>query len=119
MRHNAAIVIENEQHEVFPAQVRDPSIAPLQPEKRLMLAVLEGAINDFQTYAFVPTGRGRGLFIEVGAWFRSCATGPFGGWRLPGNRLDPDYIREGLRSWSGMQHPRLRSKTVARTRLRR
>jgi hypothetical protein len=116
MRHNAAIFIENRQREILPAQVRDPSMAPLQPEKRLMLAVLENAINDFQTYAIVPTGRGRGLFMEVAAWFRSSATGIFdfeGICQATG--LDPDYIREGLRRWHDSQRPYPASNMVART----
>lgn len=72
-----AIGIPNAQREMFPVQVRDPSMAPLEAEKRLMLAVLERAVNDFRTYAIVPTGRGRGLFMEVAAWFHSSTTGPF------------------------------------------
>lgn len=100
MRHNAEILTRNERSEILPAQVSDPSMAPLEPEKRLMLAVLECAINDFQTYAIVRTGRGRGIFMEVDAWFRSSATGPFdfeGICHATG--LDPDYIRDGLRRW--------------------
>lgn len=100
MRQNAAIFIKNEQGEILPAQVCDPSMAPLEPEKRLMLAVLECAISDFQTYAIVWTGRGRGIFKEVDAWFRSSATGPFNFEGIcQATGLDPDYIREGLRRW--------------------
>ena len=116
MRHDAAIIIENRQRNIFPAQLRHLSTAPLEAEKRLMLAVLERAIDDFRTYAIVPTGRGRALFMEVHAWFRARATGPFdfeGICQATG--LDPDFIRKGLRSWSGMQYPRLDSKIVART----
>ncbi len=100
MRHNAAIFIKNEEGEILPAQVRDPSMEPLEPEKRLMLAVLECALNDFQTYAIVRTGRGRGIFKEVDAWFRSSATGPFNFEGIcQATGLDPDYIREGLSKW--------------------
>jgi hypothetical protein len=98
MRHGAAI-IQNGQCEILPAHVRDPSIAPRQPAKRLMLAVLERAVDDFWTYAIVPTARGRALFMEVDAWFRSSTTGPFdfeGICQATG--LDPDFIKKGLRS---------------------
>ena len=98
MRHDAAIIIENRQRNIFPAQLRHLSTAPLEAEKRLMLAVLERAIDDFRTYAIVPTGRGRALFMEVHAWFHARATGPFdfeGICQATG--LDPDFIRKGLR----------------------
>jgi len=120
MTSTEAIVIPSAQHEICPAQLRDPSVAPLEAEKRLMLAVLERAVDDFQTYAIVPTERGRGLFMEVVRWFDSSATDAFdfeGICQATG--LDPDHIREGLRSWSGMQLPRLRSTTMARKRSRR
>jgi hypothetical protein len=54
---STAIVERNEQHEMLRAQVRERSITPLEGEKRLMLAVLERAVDDFQIYANVPTGR--------------------------------------------------------------
>jgi hypothetical protein len=99
---NAAIVIRDEQPEIFRAQVREGSIAPLQGERRLMLAVLERAVDDFRTYANVPTGRGRWLFMEVAAWFDSSETGPFdfeGICQATG--LDPDFIKRGLRVGHG------------------
>ena len=100
MTSTKAIVIPNAQRERFPAQVRDPSVVPLEAEKRLMLAVLERAVDDFRTYAIVPTGRGRGLFMEVVAWFDSSATDVFdfeGICQATG--LDPDFIRKGLRKY--------------------
>jgi len=98
MTSTKAIVIPNAQRKMCPAQVRDPSVAPLEAEKRLMLAVLERAVNDLRTYAIVPTGRGRGLFMEVEAWFDSSATGPFDFESIcQATGLDPDFIRKGLR----------------------
>ena len=78
-----------------------PRRTQLQPEKRLMLAVLEGAVSDFQKYATALDGRGRRLFAEADAWFRSTAT------REPLDfenvcqalDLDPSFIREGLERW--------------------
>jgi hypothetical protein len=95
---STAIVIRDEQDGIRPAPVRDRSMAPLDGEKRLMLAVLERAVDDLRTYANVPTGRGRWLFREVSAWFGSPETGPFdfeGICQATG--LDPDFIRKGLR----------------------
>lgn len=75
--------------------------ASLQPEKRLMLALLEGAVGDFQKYTTAFSGRGRRLFAEADAWFRSTATDD------PLNfenvchalGLEPAFIRAGLRRW--------------------
>jgi hypothetical protein len=71
MTETAESLVRNGQADVRPAQVLDLSMAQQEPVKRLMLAVLERAVNDFRTYATVPTGRGRRLFTEVDAWFRS------------------------------------------------
>jgi hypothetical protein len=99
---STAIVIRDEQHEILRAHVRERSIAPLEGEKRLMLAVLERAVDDFRTYANVPTGRGRWLFMEVAAWFDSSETGPFDFEGIcQATELDPDFIRKGLRSGHG------------------
>jgi len=107
---STAIAIRDEQDEILPAPVRDRYMAPLEGEKRLMLAVLERAVDDIRTYAHVPTGRGRWLFREVTAWFDSSATGPFdfeGICQATG--LDPDFVRKGLRSACGTQRPLLRT----------
>jgi len=103
---STAIVIRGEQDERPPAPVRDRSMARLEGEKRLMLAVLERAVDDFRTYATVATGRGRWLFREVAVWFDSAATGPvdFEG-ICQATGLDPDFIREGLRSGDGTRRP--------------
>ena len=66
--------------------------------RQLMLAVLERAVNDFQSYAAVPTTRGRRLFAEVDAWFRSSTGGPFDFETIcQAIAVDPDFFREGLR----------------------
>jgi len=72
-------------------------MAQLDPAKRLMLAVLDRAVNDFRTYATVPTERGRRLFADVAAWFRSSTDGAFEFETIcHATELDPDFIRKGL-----------------------
>jgi hypothetical protein len=46
----------------------DTSSAALQPDKRLMLAVLEEAVTTFQRHAAAQTRAGRRLFADVEAW---------------------------------------------------
>jgi hypothetical protein len=53
---------------ILPEQFFRPSVA-LPPEKRLMLAVLEGALLDLQRSAVARTPRARRRTDEVAAWF--------------------------------------------------
>jgi len=86
----------------LPTQAPQQSMPRLEPVKRLLLAVLERAVNDFHTYASVPTARGRRLFTEADAWFRSSTGGPFDFEAIcQATELDPDFIRNGLRSSYG------------------
>jgi hypothetical protein len=97
MTNAEAIATPSGQGEVVTPQSRDGSPADLVPEKRLMLAVLESAVNDFRTYNMIPTGRGRQLFMEVAAWFDSSTTGPFDFEGIcEATGLDPDFIRSRL-----------------------
>ena len=72
-----------------------------QPEKRLMVAILESAINDLQHYATTPHGRGRRFFIEAKAWFASSATNGPGDFEFICQALefDPSAIRTRLGRW--------------------
>lgn len=77
-------------------------VRPLQPERRLMLAVLEDAIICFQRYLNAKGGKEKKLHQDATAWifdqndmrafsFESiCAV----------CGLDPDYVRRGLLNWS-------------------
>lgn len=72
-----------------------------EPEKRLMLAMLEDAINCFQAYVTVQGGRRQKLFNDAEEWIvrmdddwifsfvNICETLEF----------NPEYIRQGLRRW--------------------
>lgn len=73
----------------------------LEPEKKLMLAVLEDAIACFQKYVFVREGKGKILFQEAEDWIwdrnndwlfsfaNVCETLGF----------NPAYLRQGLAQW--------------------
>lgn len=71
----------------------------LQPEKRLMLAVLEEAVATFQRHAAANTRLGNRLFADVEAWIDSDD----GGWPFSflnichALGLEPAYVRSGLR----------------------
>ena len=72
-----------------------------EPEKRLMLALLEDAVNCFQVYVTAQGGRGRKLFNDAHEWIMRtdddwvfsfanvCETLEF----------NPAYVRQGLRRW--------------------
>lgn len=73
----------------------------LQPEKRLMLAILEGAVTDFQKYATATNGLGRRLFAEADAWFASTAADRLVDFEniCIALGLEPSFVRAGLRGW--------------------
>jgi hypothetical protein len=80
-------------------------------EERVMLAVLESAVEDFQKYVLARNPRGKRLFQEAEEWFLEkdseelfsfeniCETLP----------LHPDYIRQGLMAW---KEARLKTSSV-------
>ena len=102
MTARAKTLLENGQVDTLPAQVPRASATTLEPVQRLMLAVLERAVADYRTYAAVPTARGRRLFTEIDAWFRSPAGGPFDFETIcQATGLDPDFVRKGLHCSDG------------------
>jgi hypothetical protein len=70
-------------------------------ERRLMLAVLEDAIDCFQKYAHTNDLRGRQLFLESYEWIMS----PDKRWLFSFENIcqivdmNPDYLRQGLSRW--------------------
>jgi hypothetical protein len=79
--------------------------ASLQPEKRLMLAVLEDAVGTFQKYADAPGRRAHRLFTEAEEWFDSEETAwPYSFVNICQSLgLEPVYVRSGLRRWRAGQ----------------
>jgi hypothetical protein len=89
----------------------------VQPEKRLLLAILEGGVTDFQKYATATSGVGRRRFAEAQAWFTSTAADGLGDFEniCLALELEPSFIRAGLRRWCDA---RRREQIPARTVLR-
>jgi hypothetical protein len=72
-------------------------------EKRLMLAVLEDALDCYQKYAFSRDGHGRQLFDEALEWINSGNRAWFFSFENICETLgiNPEYLRRGLESWRG------------------
>ena len=70
-------------------------------EERLMLAVLENAVEYFQKYVLARKPSGRQLFREAEEWFLEKNADLFFSFESICETLElhPDYIREGLMSW--------------------
>jgi len=73
----------------------------LEPEKRLILAVLEDAIDCFQDNVFAGSSKGRKLFKETEEWVMEQG----GDWMFSFRNvcevlgLNPEYVRRGLLRW--------------------
>jgi len=88
---------------ILPEQLYEvtPGGARIQPEKRLQVAVLADAILTFHRWAEDSRARPPRPFAEVDAWFSSdVVDGPFSFIGICESlKLDPGYIRRGLRQW--------------------
>jgi len=119
-----AFRVELEPELVLPAQffagVRND--ASLRPEKRLMLAVLEEAVADFQKSVVATTREGQRLFEETELWFADeDRTWPFAfGAICDALGLEPSWVRRGLAHWRDVQRARhARGEAVVRMNIRR
>jgi hypothetical protein len=88
---------------------------PLEPEKTLLLAVLEDGVRTFQDNIFAETGKKRVLLDEAREWlftdgfehvfsFNSVCTSL---------GIDPGYIRRGLKRWEENTRAATRKKQRA------
>ncbi len=79
--------------------------AHLEPEKRLMLAVLEDAIACFQKYIAARDNRGQGIFKEAEEWVLEEGSD----WLFSFDNIcevlgmNPQYVRQGLLRWKEMK----------------
>jgi hypothetical protein len=74
---------------------------PLEPERTLLLAVLEDGIRCFQENLFAPAGKRQMLFEEAKEWLFSDDADWFCSFISVCTllNLEPNYIRRGLRQW--------------------
>jgi len=96
--------------------------ASLRPEKRLMLAVLEEAVADFQKYVVASSREGQHLFRELEHWFASDdREWPFAFASIcDALGLEADWLRRGLALWRDTQRGRhARGEPVVRMQIRR
>ena len=73
----------------------------LEPEQKLMLAVLDNAIACFQNYAFTRDRKAKVLFQEAEDWVQDTNSDwPFSFANVCETLgFDPDYLRQGLGQW--------------------
>lgn len=73
----------------------------LEPEKRLMLAILEDAVNCFQENLSAESGKRKILFNDVEQWIRADGSD----WVFSFDHIcealgfTPAYVRQGLLRW--------------------
>jgi hypothetical protein len=70
-------------------------------EERLMMAVLESAVEDFQKYVLARNPSGKKLFQQAEEWFLENDSDEFFSFEniCENLQLHPDYIRQGLMVW--------------------
>ena len=99
--------VELEPEVVLPSQFygKGGLDASLQPEKRLMLAVMEDAVGTFQKYVWARDRAGQRLLAEVEDWFNSDDVDwPYSFVNIAHSLdLDVDFMRNGLRRWKQQQ----------------
>ncbi len=109
MNHETGLSIEERVSSLFqpdtllPAQYLDTfrRKTHLEPEKRLVLAVLEDAIACFQKHLFARDGKRRGMFREAEEWIMAEGSD----WLFSFESicevlaLEPQYVRQGLARW--------------------
>lgn len=73
----------------------------LEPEKKLMLAILEDAIACYQKYLFARDSKGKALFQEAEEWLEEVnGAGVFAFDSVCETLgLNPDYLRRGMTEW--------------------
>lgn len=95
---------------LVPAQYFDRmgTDAAFQPEKRLMLAVLEEAIATFQRHALSETRRSQRMVEEVEEWIAGGHEWPFSFANIcAALDLDPEYLRAGMTRWKENERRKL------------
>ncbi|MBI1818239.1 MAG: hypothetical protein HYR72_24930 [Deltaproteobacteria bacterium] len=75
--------------------------AALSNEKRLMLAVLENALDDYRKYIVADDRIGRELFAEAVEWIACPSNEGVFSFENISETLDinPEYLRRGIAAW--------------------
>lgn len=75
--------------------------AALSGEKRLMLAIVENALDCYQKYIEATDRIGRTLFMEAVVWMQSTSTEDVFSFENISETLDinPEYFRRGVAAW--------------------
>jgi hypothetical protein len=73
----------------------------LEPEKKLMLAILEDAIACYQKYIFARDAKGKALFREAEEWVQERGAEGIFSFDSVCETLgfNPDYLRRGMAEW--------------------
>lgn len=87
---------------------------PLEPEKTLLLAVLEDGVRTFQDNIYAETGKKRVLLDEAREWLFSDGFEHVFSFNSVCSSLgiDPGYIRRGLKRWE--EHTRAATRNKQR-----
>jgi len=74
----------------------------LEPEKKLMLAILEDAIACYQKYIFVRDSKGKALFHDAKEWVAEEGGGNVFAFEsvCESLGLNPEYVRRGMADWT-------------------
>jgi hypothetical protein len=115
--------VELEPEAVLPSQYFAQAAvdASLQPEKRLMLAVLEDAVGTYQKYATARDRTAQRLFVEVEEWFAADDHDwPYSFVNIShALGLEVAYLRRGLAAWRDHQRTTSVGSNVVRFPFRR
>lgn len=86
---------------------------PLEPERTLLLAILEDGIRCYQENLFAHGGKRRVLFEEARDWLFSDDATWFCSFVSICTllNLSPNYIRRGLRQWEAQAHKAAQKKS--------
>ena len=73
----------------------------LEPEKKLMLAILEDAVACFQKYLFARDSKGKAQFRDTEDWFFQGSDLGIFSFDIVCETvgLEPNYVRRGLAHW--------------------
>jgi hypothetical protein len=79
----------------------------LDPERMLMIAVLDDAVNCFQKWSFASSSRAKASYRELQDWFMNEKSDQLFGFEniCEVLGLNPDYIRAGLVYWKKNRDP--------------